>query len=105
VSPLRGTYRGGGEASLVVSVRGETLDETRGVTIAHPTGDAWGRKRLIQYQTLGTAAQMQRLGAMTQTMGTMTQTMGTGGIGPGMGMRYQQDDEEVPRQQPQQQQQ
>ena len=105
VSPLRGTYRGGGEASLVVGVRGETLDEAQGVAIAHPTGDAGSRKRLIQYQTLGAAAQMQRLGAMTQTLGTMTQTMGTGGIGPGMGMRYQQDDEEVPRQQPQQQQQ
>ena len=106
VPPLRGTYRGGGEASLEVAVRGETLDETNGMAIAHPTGDEWGRKRLIQYQTLGAAAQMQRLGAMTQTLGTMTQTMGTGAIGQGMGMRYQQDDDaEAPRQQPQQQQQ
>lgn len=105
VSPLRGTYRGGGEATLDVAVRGETLDESNGSAIAHPSGHDWGHKRLIQYQTLGAAAQMQRLGAMTQTLGSMTQTMGTGVIGAGMGMRYQQDDPEVPRQQPQQQQQ
>ena len=105
VSPLRGTYRGGGEATLDVMVRGELLDESNGAAIAHPSGDEWGRKRLIQYQTLGTAAQMQRLGAMTQSLGSMTQTMGTGVMGEGMGMRYQQDDPEIPRQQPQQQQQ
>jgi transglutaminase-like putative cysteine protease len=103
VPPLRGTYRGGGEASLEVTVRSEILDEGHLVTARNAPGGR-GRGRLIQYQTLGTAAQLQRLGAMTQTLGTMTQTIG---MRPDafFGMPHQSDEAEVPRQQPQQQQQ
>ena len=63
-----------------------------------------GRGRLIQYQQLGAAAQLQRLGAMTQTLGTMTQTIGLA-LDELLEMPRQSDESEVPRQQPQQQQQ
>jgi transglutaminase-like putative cysteine protease len=103
VPPLRGTYRGGGEAALEVTVRGETLDEAQVVAARRALGER-GRGRLIQYQTLGAAAQLQRLGAMTQTLGTMTQTIGLS-LDDFFGMPHQSDEAEVPRQQPQQQQQ
>jgi transglutaminase-like putative cysteine protease len=103
VPPLRGTYRGGGEAALEVAVRGETLDEAQVVAARRALGER-GRGRLIQYQTLGAAAQLQRLGAMTQTLGTMTQTIGLS-MDDFFGMPHQSDEAEVPRQQPQQQQQ
>jgi transglutaminase-like putative cysteine protease len=105
VPPLRGTYRGGGEATLDVSVRGETLGDTRDIAATRPFREDANRKRLVQYQTLGAATQMQRLGAMTQTLGGMTQTLGTAVFSEGMGMRFQHGETEVPRQQPQQQQQ
>lgn len=105
VPPLRGTYRGGGEATLEVAVRGETLGDAHDVAAIRALADDGGRMRLIQYQTLGAAVQMQRLGAMTQSLGGMTQTLGAVFVGEGMGMRYQQGETEVPRQQPQQQQQ
>ncbi len=105
VPPVRGTYRGGGEASLDVEVRGETLEDSQGISLTPPAGDEWGRRRLIQYQTLGTMAQMQRLGAMTQSLGGMTQTLGTDTVSEILGMRHQHGETEIPRQQPQQQQQ
>lgn len=103
VSPLRGTYRGGGEAELEVTVHGEVLDEAQIVAAGRLLSGERGRGRLVQYQLLGAAAQLQRLGAMTQTLGTMTQTLSwpTGS----QGMPRQYEDAEVPRQQPQQQQQ
>jgi len=79
-------------------VRGETLGDTRDIAATRPFGEDANRKRLVQYQTLGAAAQMQRLGAMTQTLGSAT-------FSEGLGMRFQQGETEVPRQQPQQQQQ
>jgi transglutaminase-like putative cysteine protease len=103
VPPLRGTYRGGGEAELEVAVRGEILDEAHVAAARRALGER-GRGRLIQYQTLGAAAQLQRLGAMTQTLGTMTQTIGLM-TDEFFGMPHQSDEAEVPRQQPQQQQQ
>ena len=104
VPPLRGTYRGGGEAELSVTVRGETLGDTRTLVANTAAANERGRGRLIQYQQLGAAAQLQRLGAMTQTLGAMTQTLG---MTPGefFEMPRQSDEAEVPRQQPQQQQQ
>ena len=105
VPPLRGTYRGGGEALMDVAVRGEMLEEAQGVSLARTPSDEWGRGRLIQYQTLGASAQMQRLGAMKQSLGGMTQTLTSTAIGEVAGMRHQQTEAEVPRQQPQQQQQ
>ena len=101
VAVVRGTYRGGGDATLDVSVRSTPLGGARELSAARAGGVDRGRGKLIQYQTLGTMKQMQRLGAMTQTMGTMTQSMG----GPRWGMPGQHDESEVPRQQPQQQQQ
>lgn len=105
VPPLRGTYRGGGEAQMEVAVRGEMLEEAQGVSLARTPSEEWGRGRLIQYQTLGASAQMQRLGAMKQSLGGMTQTLTQAAIGEVVGMRHQQTEAEVPRQQPQQQQQ
>lgn len=105
VSPLRGTYRGGSEASLEVTVTAATLDEARELAGARAAGQG-RRNRLIQYQTLGAVTKAQRLGAMamTQSLGTMTQTMIGTDNGEG-GMPRQYDEPEVPRQQPQQQQQ
>ena len=105
VPPLRGTYRGGGEAELDVEVRGEMLEEAQGISLARTPNDDWGRGKLIQYQTLGASAQMQRLGAMRQSLGGMTQTMKQPPIGEVPGVRHQHTEAEVPRQQPQQQQQ
>ncbi len=99
VSVVRGTYRGGAEARLEVTVRGELvgdasrLAEARGPVMARTRGEP------IQYQTLGAMKQLQRLGAMTQTLGGMTQTMTP------LGMPERRDEATVPRQQPQQQQQ
>ncbi len=102
VPPLRGTYRGGGEAALEVTVRGEVLDEAQGVAARRAPGER-GRGRLVQYQTLGAAARLRRLGAMTQTLGPMAQTLGWSADSPDMPRQY--EEAEVPRQQPQQQQQ
>jgi len=108
VAVVRGTYRGGAEAALTVEVRGIARDDTRELSTAHVTGRDRTRGKLIQYQTVGTMSQWQRLGAMTQTLGGMTQTMGnmtqTLGTYP-MQMPGQEDESDVPRQQPQQQQQ
>ena len=107
VAVVRGTYRGGGEATLEVAVRTATLDEARELAAAPAPGPDRGRGRLIQYQTLGALAQAQRLGAMTmtQTMGGMTQTLNGTTRGAAQGMPRQHDEPVAPRQQPQQQQQ
>ena len=108
VAVVRGTYRGGADAALEVTVRGVVLDEAHALTTAWGAEARRGRGKLIQYQTLGTMRQMQRLGAIGQTPGTMTQTLGgmtqTLDAFP-FGMPEQYDGTEVPRQQPQQQQQ
>ena len=101
VSVVRGTYRGGAEATLTVEVRGAVRDDGRDVATVRLTHPDRSRGKLIQYQTVGAMSQRMRLGAMTQTMGTMTQTMGADATG----MPTQTDESEVPRQQPQQQQQ
>lgn len=103
VSPLRGTYRGGGEASLEVVVQGEVLDDAQAVASGQIPASERGRGRLMQYQLLGSAAQLQRLGAMTQTLGTMSQSLSWATGSPGM--PHQSEESEIPRQQPQQQQQ
>lgn len=102
VAVVRGTYRGGGEAALSVSVRGEVLDG--GQTLAGARTEDAGRGKMIQYQTLGAMRQFQKMGAMrgmTQTMGDMTQTLDPLTAMPGQ----QRGEQEAPRQQPQQQQQ
>jgi transglutaminase-like putative cysteine protease len=104
VSVVRGTYRGGAASDLAVIVRSEVVGDARGLVVA----GGRGRGELIQYQTLGAMKQLQRLGAMAQSLQTMTQTMGTmrqslGGLPRGMPNPYAEED--IPRQQPQQQQQ
>lgn len=101
VAVVRGTYRGGGEATLTVEVHGTVRDSARELATAPMPGRDRARGKLIQYQTVGAMSQLQRLGAMTQTMGTMTQTAITDPDAP----HGQSDEPEVPRQQPQQQQQ
>ncbi|MDP9375277.1 MAG: transglutaminase family protein, partial [Chloroflexota bacterium] len=108
VAVVRGVYRGGADATLAVTVRSETLDRAETLALVGGAGlgadgVSHGRGKLIQYQTLGAMTQMRRLGAMTmtQTLGDMTQTLAM----PLPGMPVQRDESEVPRQQPQQQQQ
>ncbi len=101
VAVVRGTYRGGGEATLDVEVRGTVRDDGYALTASHLPEQArmWGK--LIQFQTVGAMSQRMRLGAMSQTMGTMTQTLPPDDLA----MPSQTDEPAVPRQQPQQQQQ
>jgi hypothetical protein len=100
VAVVRGTYRGGAEATMVVAVHGAVRDESQGLTMARSAGRDRTRGKLIQYQTVGALSQLQRLGAMSQTLGTMTRTLhAESGYLPG-----QTDEPDVPRQQPQQQQ-
>lgn len=105
VAVVKGTYRGAAEATLEVVVRSATLD---GEAPADARGGLRHRSRgkLVQYQTLGSMQQKQRLSNggwsfATQSMGSMSQTL----IDKLEGMPSQQDDSEVPHQQPQQQQQ
>jgi transglutaminase-like putative cysteine protease len=99
VAVVRGTYRGGGEATLTVEVHGTVRDGARGLAAAPMPGRDRPKGKLIQYQTVGAMSQLQRLGAMTQTLGTMTQTMADAAS-----LHGPSDEPEVPRQQPQQQQ-
>ena len=103
VTVVRGTYRGGQASDLDVSVRGEVIGYHRGIAMSG------GRRRgeLMQFQTLGTMRQLQRLGAMSQSMDGMTQTLGDlhWDMDSPAAMRDPHPDEEIPRQQPQQQQQ
>ncbi|MDQ2785961.1 MAG: transglutaminase family protein [Chloroflexota bacterium] len=101
VAVVRGTYRGGGEAALTVEVRGAVLDDAHDLSAAGRANGTRGRGKLIQYQTLGAMQQFQRRGAMMQTMGSTTQTMGAFPTD----MPGQRDEPDIPRQQPQQQQQ
>ncbi len=101
VAIVRGTYRGGPDAALEVVVRTAVLGDAQALAPARTTGGERGWGKLIQYQTLGAMKQRQRLGAMTQTLGTMTQTMTL----PPLAMPGQHGEPDVPRQQPQQQQQ
>ncbi len=101
VAVVRGTYRGGAEATMTVAVHGAVRDRSQGLTMARAAGRGRTRGKLIQYQTVGAMSQLQRLGAMSQTLGTMTQTIGVESGAPSA----QSGEPDVPRQQPQQQQQ
>lgn len=97
VSIVRGTYRGGSNSELTVEVTSQQIDETLGIAM---TGKAQ-RGRLVQYQTLGGLRRFQ-----TQQVGSMGQVQGMGGRYHSFdGVHDQFPDDEVPRQQPQQQQQ
>lgn len=100
VSVVRGTYRGQAEATLAVEVQGTIIDDGWGLAAARPVVEH-ARGEPVQYQTLGAMKQLQRLGAMTQSLGSMSQTMTL--LPTGMPGRVEASD--VPRQQPQQQQQ
>ena len=104
VSVVRGTYRGGAASSLEVTVKSREIADARSVG-AGPQVRL--RQGPIQYQTLGSMKQWQRLDAITQSLGAMTQSMG--GMHQTIGGFPEQpmpvSDENSPRQQPQQQQQ
>jgi len=105
VSVVRGTYRGGGAATLDVNVRSEQVGPA-GMSFGGPIG-VRGRAAMVQFQPLGTMKQLRQLGAMTQSLEKMTQTMGgmSQSLGALPGMPVLQSDDDAPRQQPQQQQQ
>jgi len=101
VAVVRGTYRGGGTATLDVVVNGSVLDATPGVTTGHGISNGRRRGELMQFQRIGSLKQYQRLGEMRQSMASMSQTMGKSvfEIPPTL------EAADAPRQQPQQQQQ
>jgi transglutaminase-like putative cysteine protease len=101
VAVVRGTYRGGGNASLDVEVNGTLLDATPTLVSGHGIGRVGARGELMQFQRIGALKQIQRLGAMTQAMGSMVQTMAR----PAFDIPPQLEASDAPRQQPQQQQQ
>jgi transglutaminase-like putative cysteine protease len=101
VAVVRGTYRGGGTASLDVEVNGVLLDAMPTLVSGHGIGRDRERGELVQFQRIGTLKQFQRLGAMTQSMASMVQTMGRSPFD----VPPQLEAPDAPRQQPQQQQQ
>jgi transglutaminase-like putative cysteine protease len=103
VAVARGTYRGGVAQTLDVSVRSELVSDTQGIVMASTTR----RGELIQYQRLGTMQQLQRLGAMTAARSGLVTEIDDGDLVTGVHDMRQHPDigGEVPRQQPQQQQQ
>jgi transglutaminase-like putative cysteine protease len=101
VAVARGTYRGGHAQELEVSVTSEVIDDTRGIVMGSP----YRRGELIQYQTLGGMRQFQRLGAMVQQQGLSAGVMTTDELATGVTTHHPDIGGEIPRQQPQQQQQ
>lgn len=101
VAVVRGTYRGGGTASLAVEVNGTLVDATPSLVSGQGIGRVRDRGELMQFQRIGALKQFQRLGAMTQSLGSMVQTMGR----PTFDAPPQLEASDAPRQQPQQQQQ
>ncbi len=101
VAVARGTYRGGQAQELEVSVTSEVIDDTQGIVLGSP----YRRGELIQYQTLGGARQRQRLGNMVQQQGLSAGVPGSTDLATGVTMHHPDIGGEVPRQQPQQQQQ
>jgi hypothetical protein len=101
VAVARGTYRGGVAQELDVSVTSEVIDDTEGIVMGSP----YRRGELIQYQTLGGMRQLQRLGAMIQRQGISAGVIQADDLATGVTMHHPDIGSEVPRQQPQQQQQ
>lgn len=101
VAVARGTYRGGHAQELEVSVTSEVIDDTQGIVLGSP----YRRGELIQYQTLGGMRQFQRLGAMVQQQGLSAGVASTDELATGVTMHHPDIGGEIPRQQPQQQQQ
>ncbi|MGC4192495.1 MAG: transglutaminase family protein [Thermomicrobiales bacterium] len=100
VTVVRGTYRGGVANNLAVTVRSETVGSGQNFAMRPPER----RSELVQYQAIGAMRQLQRLGAMTQSMDNVSPAIGALLDIPAT-MRLPGADEEIPRQQPQQQQQ
>jgi transglutaminase-like putative cysteine protease len=101
VAVARGTYRGGNAQDLDVSVTSEIIDETQGIVLGSP----YRRGELIQYQTLGGMRQFQRLGSMIQQQGISAGVAGANDLATGVTMHHPDIGGDIPRQQPQQQQQ
>ena len=70
---LRGTYQGGGQATLDVQVTCETLGGSD--AMAQLRGGSAPIARLVAIQNLGAMRQFQRGTVMTQAMGGLTQTL------------------------------
>jgi transglutaminase-like putative cysteine protease len=101
VTVIRGTYRGGQAREMEVTVTSEAVGETLGITL----GSERRRGEMIQYQSLGTMRQLQRIGAMSRqlsAMNGMSQRQGGHDVSYPAEM---QTEVETPRNQPQQQQQ
>jgi transglutaminase-like putative cysteine protease len=101
VAVLSGTYQGGGQATLDVQVRCETLGGTD--AMAQLRGGSAPIARLVAIQNLGAMRQFQRGTVMTQAMGGMTQTLPLDSMPPPREQRS--NDDGVPTEQPRQQQQ
>ncbi len=103
VAVVRGTYRGGAASSLEVTVKSAELADARSLGAGVQVRSRQGP---IQYQTLGSMKQWQRLDAITQSLGSMTQTQSLGGMHQTIGGFPEQSlparDDDAPRQQPQQ---
>jgi transglutaminase-like putative cysteine protease len=102
VAVLRGTYQGGGEATLDVRVTSEEVGPAGAIAELGARADGTGR-RLVAIQNLGALRQFQRGTVMLQTVGGGGHTLALEDLPPPRGQRRGED--EVPSQQPQQQQQ
>jgi transglutaminase-like putative cysteine protease len=101
VTVIRGTYRGGQAREMEVTVTSEAVGETLGIAL----GNERRRGEMIQYQSLGTMRQLQRIGAMSRQFSAMN---GMSQRQDGHAVSYpaeMQTEVETPRNQPQQQQQ
>jgi transglutaminase-like putative cysteine protease len=102
VAVLRGTYHGGGDATLEVSVASESLDGIAHVGLGGD-GEA-GRGRLVAFQNLGTLRQYQRRTIpLRPALAVMPPRAGVDDLPPPRAQPVGAED--VPTQQPRQQQQ
>ena len=101
VAVLSGTYQGGGQATLDVQVACETLGGSD--AMAQLRGGSAPIARLVAIQNLGAMRQFQRGTVMTQAMGGLTQTLPLDSMPPPREQRSDVND--VPTEQPRQQQQ
>ena len=103
VTVIRGTYRGGQAREMRVTVESHDVGDTMGITL----GNERRRGEMIQYQSLGTMHQLQRVGAMSRTfdqLGGMGQSQRQGAYAVSYPAEMPKD-VGTPRNQPQQQQQ
>ena len=103
VAVLRGTYQGGSEAELDVSVTSEVVGATDRISHVREMGEEPGR-RLVAIQNLGEMRRFQQGAVLTQAMGGLRQSIGDDMPLPPPRAQRRADDG-TPSQQPHQQQQ